>query len=92
MSVALVVGVPPELWNLCVACCALDGSWTFSVLVAILTGSAWVLIGLGAGLGEDANQGAVELSRMATLQLRKGWMTLSWYGLIWAVLSTSGGV
>ena len=60
MSFAQVVGVPPELRNLSVACRALDGSWTFSMLVAILTGSARVLTRLGARLGEDAERGALE--------------------------------
>ena len=72
-------------------CRALDGSWIFSVLVAILTGSARIPIRLGAGLGEDAEQGAVESSWVTALQLRKGRMMPSWYGLIWVVLWTSGG-
>ena len=61
------------------------------MLVAILTGSARIPIRLGAGLGEDAEQGAVESSWVTALRLRKGRIMPSWYRLIWAVLWTSAG-
>ena len=71
MSVALVVGVRPELRNLCMACRTLDGPWTFLVFVAILTGSARVRTKLGVRLGMDAERGAVESSWETASILRK---------------------